>query len=224
MPMNPCGGAGGGGGGGGFGGGGGAQGPMVVPGTYNVALVIDGKTIETKTMKIVADPLEQMTAIERKKHFDTAFDLHEMQKRGNAMTAALQSIFTQLTENKAKIDGNADAKAAVDAFNKDFDAVRPKFGVPPPAIGAGGPGGGGGRGGGAPVDPNNVAARVGVAKNNVMAFTDTPSDTAMRQYADAKLALPKAIAEGNAVIAKATALAATLKKVDVTLTVPAAIK
>jgi photosystem II stability/assembly factor-like uncharacterized protein len=226
MPMNPCGAIGGGrGGGGGFGGGGGVQGPMVVPGTYNVALVVDGKTIETKTMKIVADPLEQMTALERKKHFDTAYDLHEMQRRGNAMTAALQSLYTQLNDNKAKLDAApADVKAALTAFNKDFDAVRPKFGVPPPAPAAGAPGGGGGRGGGAPVDPNNIAAKAGTAKGNVMAFTDTPSDTAMRQYADVKLALPKAIAEGNAVITKATALAATLKKADVTLTVPSTVK
>ncbi len=226
MPMNPCGGAGGGrGGGGGFGVGGGTQGPLVVPGTYNVALVVDGKTIETKTMKIVADPLEQMTPAQRKKHFDTAMDLHEMQTRATAMTAALQSIFTQLTDNKAKTDAApADVKTALAAFNKDFDAVRPKFGVPPPAAPAGGFGGGGGRGGGAPPDPNNLAAKVGTAKGNVMAFTDTPSDTAMRQYADAKLALPKAMAEGNAVIAKATALAATLKKAGIDMTVPATVK
>ena len=57
-----------------------------------------------------------------------------------------------------------------------------------------------------------------------MAFSDVPSDTIVKQYADVKLALPKAIADGNAVIAKATALAATLKKIDVTLTVPAAVK
>ena len=38
------------------------------------------------------------------------------------------------------------------------------------------------------------------------------------------LAMPKALAEGNAVIAKTTALAATLKKAGVDLTVPAAIK
>lgn len=224
MPMNPCGGGGGGRGGGGFGGGG-AQAPIVPPGTYNVALVVDGKTIETKTLKIVGDPLEQMTDVQRKKHFDMAMDLHEMQKRSSLMTTALQSLFTQLGDNKAKLDAApADVKTALAAFTKDFDAVRPKFGVPPPAIAAGGPGGGGGRGGGAPVDPNNLAGKVGTVKGNVLAFTDNPSDTTVKQYADVKLALPKAIAEGNAVIAKATSLAATLKKAGVDLTVPATVK
>jgi photosystem II stability/assembly factor-like uncharacterized protein len=223
MAFNPCGGAfanrGGGGGGGGL------DGPTVPPGTYNVALVVDGKTIETKTLKIVAGPQDQMNDVQRKRNFDMAMELHEMQRRASAMTAALQSLHTQLTDNKAKIDAApADVKAAVEAFNKDFDAVKVKFGVPPPAAPAGGFGGGGGRGGGAPPDPNNVAARAASAKGGVMAFSDVPSDTIVKQYADVKLALPKAIADGNAVLAKATALAATLKKIDVTLTVPAAVK
>ncbi len=223
MAMNPCG-AVVGGGRGGFGGGGLTQGPLVLPGTYNVALVVDGKTVETKTLKIVADPLQQMSDAQRKRYFDMAMDLHAMQKRGSAMTSALQSIYTQLTDNKAKLDAApADVKTALAAFTKDFDAVRPKFGVPPPPAPQGGAFGGG-RGGGVPPDPNNVAAKVGTVKGSVLAFSDMPSDTIMKQYADVKLALPKAIAEGNAVIAKASVLAATLKKAGVTLTVPATVK
>ena len=51
-----------------------------------------------------------------------------------------------------------------------------------------------------------------------------PSDTLMKQYSDIRLGFPKAILEANAVYAKATALSASLKKYDLTLTVPAAIK
>ena len=220
MPENPCGGAvanRGGGGGGALNGG-----PLVVPGTYNVALIVDGKTVETKMLKIVADPMDRRNDLERKRNFDMAMDLHEMQRKSSAMTSALDSLYTQLNDAKAKIDaGPAEVKTATAAFMKDFDAVRVKFGVPPPPIAAGG---GGGRGGGAPVDPANVGAKVGAAKGAVLAFSDVPSDTTTRAYADVKLALPKAIAEGNAVIAKASALASTLKKVDVTLTVPAPLK
>ena len=221
LPMNPCGG-GGGRGGGGFGGGGGLA-PQVLPGTYNVALVIDGKAVETKPMKVIGDPGVQMNDVQRKRLYDISMDLHELQRRGTEMTLALQSLYTQLDTNKAKLDAApADVKTALTSFNKDFDAVRPKFGVPPPAPVAGG-GRGGGRGG-APPDPNNVAAKAGAVKTQVMAFSDLPSDTLMKQYADVKLTLPKAIAEGNAVLAKATPLAATLKKADVTLTVPATVK
>jgi hypothetical protein len=224
MPMNPCGGPAANRGGGGFGGGG-NDGPLVLPGIYTVALVVDGKTVESKPLKIVADPMDQMTDLQRKKYFDMAMDLHDMQKRASAMQQALGSIYSQLDGAKAKIDASADAKAAVAAFNKDFDAVRPKFGVPAGfAAAAGGFGGGGGRGGGAPPDPNNVAAKVGTIKQGVIGWVDNPSDTVMKQYADVKLAMPKALAEGNAVITKTTALAATLKKAGVDLTVPAAIK
>lgn len=216
---NPCGG-GGGGRGGGFGGGA-TQGPMVLPGTYTVALVVDGKTLESKPLKIVADPLDQMTDAERKRYFDTAMDLHEMQKKSTAMTSALQSLYSQLADAKSKTDAApANVKSALDAFMKDFDAVRVKFGVPAQPAG----GGFGGRGGGAPADPANVAARVSLAKSSVLAFTETPSATTMKQYADVKLALPKAIAEGNAVIAKAGSLANTLKAAGVTLTVPATVR
>lgn len=221
MAEDPCGGAFANRGGGGGQGGGGTQGPLVMPGTYNVALIVDGKTVETKTMKIVADPIDQMNDMQRKRYFDMAMDLHEMQSRSAAMQTAMQSLYSQMNDAKAKIDaGSPDVKAAVAAFQKDFDAVRVKFGVPPPPIAAGG----GGRGGGAPVDPNNVGAKVTSAKGSVLAFQELPSDSTTKAYADAKLALPKAIAEGNAVIAKATALVPTLKKVDVTLTVPAAVK
>ncbi|TAK11848.1 MAG: hypothetical protein EPO35_11970 [Acidobacteria bacterium] len=222
MAEDPCGGGFANRGGGGFAGGA-TQGPLVMPGTYNVALVVDGKTIETKTLKIVADPTDQMNDVQRKRYFDMAMDLHNMQRQSGAMTTALQSLYSQLGDNKAKIDaGSADVKAAVAAFTKDFDAVRVKFGVPPAIPAAGGAGGG--RGGGAPVDPANVGGKVAAAKGSVLAFTELPSGSTMKAYADVKLALPKAIAEGNAVIAKATALSTTLKKADVTLTVPAPVK
>jgi len=216
---NPCGG--GGGGRGGFGGGGATQGPLVLPGTYNVALIVGGKTIETKPLKIVVDPMEQMNDAQRKRYFDMAMDVHQLQQQSTAMAAALQSLYTQLSSAKAKIDaGPADVKAASAAFMKDFDAVRVKFGVPAPTPVQGG----GGRGGGAPLDPANVAGRVAQAKSSMLAFSEMPSGSVMAQYTDVKSALPKAMAEGNAVIAKASSLAATLKKVDVTLTVPAPIK
>jgi hypothetical protein len=46
----------------------------------------------------------------------------------------------------------------------------------------------------------------------------------LKQYADVKLALPKAIAEANAFLAKARTLSQTLKGSDITLTVPPTVK
>ena len=42
----------------------------------------------------------------------------------------------------------------------------------------------------------------------------------MKRYADARAALPAAIAEANAVLAKASAMAPTLKKFGIEVSVP----
>jgi hypothetical protein len=179
MPVNPCGGgagARGGGGGGGFGGGGGNAGPYVLPGTYNVALMVDGKAIETKPIKIVADPEIQMTDVQRKRYNDILMDLHDMQRKGAPVQQALNSLYSQMTDVAAKVKDATSMPAAVktqfEAFNKEFDAVRVKFGVPQ-AAGGGGRGGGGGAGapaggrGGAPGAAGGAAAPAAAAAPNV---------------------------------------------------------
>jgi hypothetical protein len=69
-----------------------------------------------------------------------------------------------------------------------------------------------------------VLAKAGTVKGAIMAFTETPSATLMKQYEDVKLALPKAIADANAFLLKAMTMGQTLKKYDITLTVPAPVK
>lgn len=215
--YNPCGG---GGFGGGFGGGGGNAGPLVYPGTYNVALTIAGKVVDTKTIRVSADPSVQMNDVQAKRYYDIAMDLHEMHRRGSEMQSALNQLYTQMTGIADKAAAlPAPVKAQFDAVQKEFDAVRVKFGVPPQAGG-----GGGGRGGGPPASPDNVIARTTAVKGLVMTFQDNPSDTALKQYNDVKVALPRAILEGNALLVKASSLSQVLKKHDISLTVPAPVK
>jgi hypothetical protein len=106
-------------------------------------------------------------------------------------------------------------------LNKEFDALRKKFGVPMNA-GAGGRGGGGGRG--AAVDPENVLARTSTLKNQLAGVWETPSASSVKQYNEVKIALPKAVADGNAFLGKAGAVSQTLAKYGVTIKVPASIK
>ncbi|HEY6218746.1 MAG TPA: hypothetical protein VIV65_01740, partial [Gemmatimonadaceae bacterium] len=77
-----------------------------------------------------------------------------------------------------------------------------------------------GRGGAAPVDTANIYNKAVTLKGQIQSIWEVPSETYARQYAELKLSLPKAIAEGNAVLAKAPAVSAALKKYDITLTVP----
>jgi hypothetical protein len=70
------------------------------------------------------------------------------------------------------------------------------------------------------VNPADVVGKVATVKGQIMSFYDLPSVSLMTQYADARLALPKAITELNAFLAKATALSQALAKHGVPLTVP----
>jgi hypothetical protein len=259
LPANPCagvggagGGRGGGGGGGfpGFGGGAGGPGPHVAPGTYNVALVIDGKLVETKPIKVVLDPGIKWQGTQQKQYFDLTADLHEMERRGSEVAGRLQSLYDQMAGVAAKVkDGSnvlAATKTQFDVFNKDFDALRAKFGVPLSAGGGGGGRGGGGGGGGrggapgaaapptapppgqaaAPADDGSadLLGRAGAAKNAISGIWEWPSDALLREYNAVKLGLPKAMIDANAFLVRATAMSVTLKKNDITLNVPAPVK
>ena len=130
-------GTGGGFGGGGFGGGGAATaGPYVLPGVYNVSLIVDGKTIETKPLRVMADAEVALTEVERKRMYDMAMEMHELQKRATDVQNALRPLNTRMTELAKEIAGRndlpADVKATFEAFNKDLAAFAPKFA---PALG-----------------------------------------------------------------------------------------
>jgi len=287
LPANPCaggGGAFGGGGGGGFGGGGGGTttGPYVAPGTYNVSLLVDGKAVDTKPLKIVADPEVQLNETQRKRYTEIVTDLHEMQRRGTETATALNQLYPQMTDLATKLKDMNNVPAAVktqfETVNKEFDALRPKFGVPITAGGGGGGrgGAGGGRGGGgaagggraggagggaaaagaagaaaggggaagagAPANANaentgaetpqaapaadnvNLVARAGTVKTAIQNIWEMPSDYLVKQYTDVKTGLPKAIADGNALLLKAMTLSQALKKYDLTLNVPSPTK
>jgi hypothetical protein len=215
------------GGGGGFGGAGGANpGPFVLPGTYTVSLVVDGKTVDTKPLKVVADPDVALTAIERKKLYDMAMEMHELQRIASDVSGALTPLNTRLGEIAKEIgsrnDVPADVKAAVEGFTKELAGVMPKF-----AAGGGARGGGGAAAPavtpGQPPPPVSVAARITTAKNGMMGGM-WPTAQTTRAYDDAKALAPKAFAEANAVITKAAALSATLAKHKVTLSAPEPIK
>jgi hypothetical protein len=65
-----------------------------------------------------------------------------------------------------------------------------------------------------------VLNRAGALKGTIAGIWEIPSETLARQYADMKVVLPKAIADGNAVLAKAASVSAELAKSNITLTVP----
>ena len=201
-------------GGGGFGGGG-TAGPFVLPGTYSVSLVVDGNTIDTRPLRVMADPEVVLTMTERRRLYTMAMEMHELQRRavetGNAF-APFNTRMAELTEELAgRSDLPADLKSMYDSVNKELAALAPRLAPP-----AGGRGGRGGRGGG----PATPLQRVAIAKNGMMGGM-WPTSTTLTAYNDAKAEVPKLLAEANALFTKASALSSALAKHNITLTVPA---
>jgi hypothetical protein len=218
-----------GGGGGGFGGGGGlgGPGPYVLPGTYTVALTSGGKVLDSKSLKIGFDPDVHFATGEHEHYNVVVTDLHEMQRKATAAAAGLNTVYGQLADVGAKVKDKADIPANVktqfETFTKDMDATRKKFGVPFNQN-AGGRGGGGGGGRGGAADPENVLARESGLKQALMGVWEAPSASMVRQYNEVKLTLPKAVADANALLARAASLSQALKKYDITLNVPPSTK
>jgi hypothetical protein len=201
LPENPCAPAGGQGGGFRFGGGG-AAGPLVLPGSYTVALVVDGKEVARKPLTLVADPEVKLTTEQRVAYNAKAMELHAAQVAGAQAAQPLAALQAQLRTVAAKVDSSttlsADVKTEWATFRKDFEALRVKFGVGAPAFAAGPGGGGGGFGGGAAGIDANVLARLGAVKGNLLAVWETPSDALVKQAAAARAALDAAVAEAKA--------------------------
>ena len=57
-----------------------------------------------------------------------------------------------------------------------------------------------------------------------MGIWETPSASLVRQYNEVKLALPKAVTDANALLGRAAGVSQSLKKYDITLNVPPAVK
>ena len=227
LPENPCaaaGGAGGAGGGFGRGGGGANQGPQVLPGTYTVALVVDGKTVESKPLTIVMDPQVQFTAAQRAAYNALATDLHTAQQAGAAAATPMTALLAEVRKAAAKIDSTptlADSvKTQFAAFRKDFDAVRGKLGAGAPAVPFG-PGGGGGGGAGFGANDANVLARLGAVKSGMLGLWETPSESVQTQAASAKAAVEAAVAESKTFMARARSMSALLAANGITMAVPA---
>ena len=215
-----CGAAGGGGGRGGFGGG--NAGPLVLAGTYNIALVVDGKTVDTKPLRVMSDPEVVLTEGERKKLYDMAMEMHELQRRSSEVASGVTSLNSRLPELAKEAQGKTDLpddlKSSIETLQKDVAALAPKLALP--AGGRGFGGGGGGRGGGA---ADSLVVRLALAKNGLMGGM-WPTEATMKAYSDSKTQMPKAITEANTLFTRAATLGSALTKHSLTLAAPTPVK
>jgi photosystem II stability/assembly factor-like uncharacterized protein len=193
------------------------NGPFVIGGVYQISLVVDGKTVDTKPLRVNDDPEVVLTSVERKRMFDMAMEIHTLQPRVAEASAAHASLTRQAAELTTTLGGRsdvpADVKSSFEAFNKELAALAPRLTAPPSGRG------GGGRGGAT----ESLMAKVGQAKAGLTAGM-SPGDQTVRAYTELKAQAGKAIADLNGVIAKASAVSAALTPFNLTLTVPAPVQ
>ncbi|MDE3014458.1 MAG: glycosyl hydrolase [Gemmatimonadota bacterium] len=193
----------------------GDAGPYVTPGSYQVALVVEGTVVDSRHMTIVMDSDVELSGAERVAYDNVANDLHELQRRGQHIATMLGDLHDEVTavaEQVESTDVAADLERDFDSFRDDWDALRVKFGVPARQ--------GGRRFGRAPAGPENVFAQVSGLKDEVLSFWEPPSDALIARYYGAKPALEAALSEAGLVLANARGLAERLDDVGISMNVP----
>ena len=124
----------GGGGGGGFGGGG-LNGPNVLPGEYRVTLLVGGKEVATKTVRVSGDAAVPMTDADRKVWHDTSMSLHDMQRAVNDTADAVSTLNGQVQQAEALLKTAANAppaaKGAIEDASKRIADLRRRAGHRP---------------------------------------------------------------------------------------------
>ncbi|HTM34029.1 MAG TPA: hypothetical protein VL263_22110 [Vicinamibacterales bacterium] len=182
---------GGGGGGGGPFGAAALQGPNVLPGEYRVTLVVAGKDVATKPLRVSGDTALPMSETDRKTWHDTSMSLHQMQRTANEAADALTVLSGQITtaESLLKTAGNAPAggKQLVEDAAKRLADLRRQLGT----------GGGGGFGG----QNQPLRARIGQLKGQVVGSTSPPTAMQVRSASEAREDLTKVVQELNDLIA-----------------------
>jgi hypothetical protein len=169
------------------------------------------------------DPQIVLTDAERKKLYDMAMEIHELQRRATEAGAGVSSLNTRLPElskeAESKTDIPGDVKSNLATLQKEIATLAPKLVLQVGGRGFGG-GGGGGRGGGG---TDNLAARLAQAKNGLMGGM-WPTEATLKAYTDSKADVPKAIAEANSLFVRAATLSGALTKQGLTLTAPTPVK
>ena len=167
-----------------------------------------------------------LTDVERKKMFDMAMEMHELQRVATEFSTAFRPLQTRVAELAKEIAGQERRAGGREGVLRGVQQGAGGTGAEVRAAGRG-PWrrrrrrSGRGRCNGAPPTPPvvSILTRIGQAKNGLMGGMP-PTEQATKAYADVKAQGPKAFADANALFAKAAALSTTLAKYNLKLEAP----
>jgi hypothetical protein len=95
------------------------QGPLVVPGTYEVRLTVDGHALKQK-LEVALDPRVKTSPTELARQLELDKKINAMLASTHALYRRAQELRKNLADREKQIGANADAKEAVQSI-KDFD-------------------------------------------------------------------------------------------------------
>jgi hypothetical protein len=173
----------------------------VMPGDYRVTLVVDGKEVATKTVRVSGDKDMPMTDAERRTWHDTALDLHDLQRLANTAAETVNTLVAHVNAAELLFKSAAGAPAAAKTAIGDAQAkladLRRRLGLNPPQGG-----GGGGFGG----QQGNVRGQLGQVKGQIMNSTSMPTVQQIRQAGELRQDMTTLVADVNAAIAAVPAI------------------
>ncbi|MGE3617544.1 MAG: glycosyl hydrolase [Gemmatimonadales bacterium] len=114
----------------------GRQGPVVMPGTYQLTLNVNGADAASASIEVRTDPEVTVTAADLKERFDALKELQGMSRRVGAATEAVREADTQLGNVRKALGDTTKAPAALraegDSLKKELDGVKRKLGIRTP--------------------------------------------------------------------------------------------
>jgi hypothetical protein len=178
----------------------GGAGPFVLPGTYRVALVVDGRDAGTKSVVVNGDPLSVITEPDRKLWHDLSLAVQQLEgfagvAAGKVAALSASERTIQALVKQAQNPPPA-VRTSIDALSRELAGLRRQFAVSVPGEAApSGRGGGGGRGGIAP-----IPSQLNGVKGQLLQSTSRPTEVALRTAREARQDLMTAIDAANRVI------------------------
>ncbi|HEU5219242.1 MAG TPA: hypothetical protein VFU23_11315, partial [Gemmatimonadales bacterium] len=175
----------------------GTEGPLVLPGDYQVALIVNGKPAGAGSVKVLGEPDITISDADRRARFDALRELQAVGSRVQHATAAVRKANDQLGQIRTALGDSASipapVKATLDSLTKSLDTLKKRFGVGIDFS-----------------DPNfsfedfrkSLGFRVGNVAGGIEGATAPATEGEIRQIGELKRDIPGAIVAVNAFVAR----------------------
>jgi len=173
------------------------EGPLVPPGEYQVALVLNGKEAGSGKVRVLGEPDIVISDADRRARYDALKELQTLGNRVQHASAAVRKANDQLTQIKAALTDSAaipaPVKGTLDSLTKALEPLKKQFGI---GLDFSSP----------DFDFNefrkNLGFRVGNLTGGLEGATAPASEDETRQIGELRKDVPGAIAAVNAFMAR----------------------